>query len=102
MSSALRSPLLPEVPTTSERGIPGFEASGWQGYFVPAQTPKEIIRLIHRATVKVLGSPDMREKLKTIGNDPVGSTPDEFEAKMIADVVKFAAVIKEAGIQVQN
>jgi tripartite-type tricarboxylate transporter receptor subunit TctC len=102
VSSGMRSPLLPDVPTISEAGIAGFEASGWQGYFVPAHTPKEIIRLIQRDAAKVLQSPEMHERLKAIGNDPVGSTPEEFEAKLIADMAKFAAVIKDAGIPVQN
>jgi tripartite-type tricarboxylate transporter receptor subunit TctC len=102
VTSARRSPLLPDVPTISEAGVPGFEASGWLGYFVPARTPREIIRFIQRETAKVLAAPDMQQRLKALGNEPAGSTPEAFEAKFLADVASFAAIVKEAGIAPQN
>jgi tripartite-type tricarboxylate transporter receptor subunit TctC len=102
VNSAKRSALLPDVPTVSEDAIPGFEASGWQGYFVPAKTPREIIAVIQRETAKALAAPDMQERLKAMGNEPVGSTPEDFEARFKADVARFATVVKEAGIPAQN
>jgi tripartite-type tricarboxylate transporter receptor subunit TctC len=102
VTSARRSPLLPDVPTISEAAVPGFEASGWLGYFVPARTPREIIRFIQRETAKVLAAPDMQQRLRALGNEPAGSTPEEFAAKFLADVASFAAIVKEAGIPPQN
>jgi tripartite-type tricarboxylate transporter receptor subunit TctC len=102
VTSADRSPLLPEVPTISEAAFSGFEASGWIGYFVPARTPGRIIRLLQHETAKVLFTPDIQARLNALGNAPVGSTPEEFEAKVKADVASFAAIVKEAGIPPQN
>jgi len=102
VNSAARSALLPNVPTVSEEAIPGFEASGWQGYFAPAKTPREIIALIQRETAKVLATPDTIERLKAMGNEPVGSTPEAFEARFKADVERFATIVKEARIPLQN
>jgi tripartite-type tricarboxylate transporter receptor subunit TctC len=102
INSAKRSPVLPKVPTVSEDAIAGFEAAGWQGYFVPAKTPREIVALIQREAAKALAAPEVQERLKTIGNEPVGSTPNEFEAKFKADLAKFAGVVKDAQIPKQD
>ncbi|HEY7301920.1 MAG TPA: tripartite tricarboxylate transporter substrate binding protein [Xanthobacteraceae bacterium] len=102
VTSAARSPLLPEVPTISEAAFPGFEASGWIGYFVPGRTPGEIIRVIQRETAKVLMLPEVHQRLEALGNEPVGSTPEEFEAKVRSDMARFAAIVKEAGIPRQD
>jgi tripartite-type tricarboxylate transporter receptor subunit TctC len=101
VNSAKRSPVLPNVPTVSEDAIPGFEAAGWQGYFVPAGTPREIIARIQRETAKAVAAADTEARLKAMGNDPVASTPDEFDAKFRADVAKFQQVVREAGIPLQ-
>jgi tripartite-type tricarboxylate transporter receptor subunit TctC len=102
VNSAKRSSLLPDVPTVSEDAIPGFEAAGWQGYFAPAHTPRNIVTLIQQATAKVIMDPEMQQRLKAIGNEPVGSTPEEFDRIFKTDLAKFAKVIKEAGIPMQN
>ena len=101
VNSATRSPVLPNVPTVSEDAIPGFEASGWQGWFVPAKTPPEVVNAIAREVAKIIADPDTQRRLRAIGNDPVGSTPEVFAAKFREDVAKFAKVIKEAGIPLQ-
>jgi tripartite-type tricarboxylate transporter receptor subunit TctC len=98
VNSAKRSPVLPNVPTVSEDAIPGFEASGWQGYFVPAGTPREIVIRIQREAAKAIALPDTQARLKAMGNDPVASTPEEFDAKFRADVAKFEQVVREARI----
>jgi tripartite-type tricarboxylate transporter receptor subunit TctC len=102
INSAQRSPVLPNVPTVSEDAIPGFEASGWQGYFVPARTPRDIVALIQRETAKALAARDIGDRLKAIGNEPVGSTPEAFAAKFKEDLTKFARVVKEAQIPAQD
>jgi tripartite-type tricarboxylate transporter receptor subunit TctC len=102
VNSAQRSPVLPDVPAVAEDAIPGFEAAGWQGWFMPAGTPREVVALIQREAAKAINAPDMQERLKAMGNDPVGSTSAEFEAKFKADLAKFAKVVKEANIPAQN
>jgi tripartite-type tricarboxylate transporter receptor subunit TctC len=92
---------LPNVPTVAET-IPGFESSSWQGLFVPANTPREIVMTIQRETAKALKAPDLVERLKVGGNEPVGSTPDEFDARFRADIAKFARIVKEARIPTQD
>ena len=101
VNGARRSHVLPDVPTMAEDAIPGFEESGWQGWFVPAGTPGDVVALIQREVAKAINAPDMQARLKTMGNDPVGSTSAEFEAKFKADLAKFAKVVKEAGIPLQ-
>src|SRR5258705_8681479 len=101
VNSARRSLVLPNVPTVSEDGIPGFEAAGWQGYFVPARTPRDVVALIHRETAKALNSPETNERIRAMGNDPVGNTPEVFEAKFRDDVARFMTIVKEAGIPLQ-
>ena len=101
VNSARRSHVLPDVPTMAEDAIPGFEESGWQGWFVPAGTPAEVVALIQREVAKAINAPDMQERLKAMGNDPVGSTSAEFDAKFKADLAKFAKVVSEAGIPLQ-
>src|SRR5206468_6484486 len=96
INSAKRSPVLPNVPTVSEDAIPGFEAAGWQGYFVPARTPPDVVAFIQRETAKVIANPDMQARLKAMGNEPVGSTTEEFDARFKSDLAKFAKVVKEA------
>jgi tripartite-type tricarboxylate transporter receptor subunit TctC len=102
INSAQRSPVLPDVPTVSEDAIPGFEASGWQGYFVPARTPHDIVTRIQQETAKVLASRDIAERLRAMGNEPVGSTPEAFAMKFKADLAKFAKVVKDAQIPTQD
>ncbi len=102
VTGAARSPALPKVPTIGEDTLPGFESSGWQGYFVPANTPRDVVTIIQRAAVKALSAPDVLERLKAFGNEPVGSTPAEFDAKFRADLALFAKIIREAHIPVQD
>jgi tripartite-type tricarboxylate transporter receptor subunit TctC len=101
VGGAQRAAALPDVPTVAET-IPGFESSSWQGLFVPANTPREIVMTIQRETAKALKAPDLVERLKVGGNEPVGSTPDEFDARFRADIAKFARIVKEARIPTQD
>lgn len=102
VTGTARSPALPNVPTVGEGALPGFESSGWQGYFVPANTPRDVVTIIQRAAVKALSAPDVLERLKAFGNEPVGSTPAEFDAKFRADLLLFAKIVREAHIPVQD
>jgi tripartite-type tricarboxylate transporter receptor subunit TctC len=101
IGSARRLPTAPNVPTVGET-IPGFESSSWQGYFVPAGTPREIVVKLQQETAKVLKLPDVMERLRAGGNEGVGSTPEEFDARFRADIVKFAKIIADAKIPKQD
>jgi tripartite-type tricarboxylate transporter receptor subunit TctC len=101
VTSTTRSPLLPDVPTVSEDAIPGFESSGWQGWFVPANTPPEIVTLLYRESAKILSDPATAQRLVAMGNDPVGAPPEAFAAKFRDEVVRFGKIIKDTGIPQQ-
>jgi len=92
-----RTPVLPDLPTLAEAGIP-ITASSWQGYFVPAGTPPEIVARIQRDTAKALSAPDLKARQAAVANETVGSTPAEFAAFFKAEMAKFARVIEEAKI----
>jgi tripartite-type tricarboxylate transporter receptor subunit TctC len=97
-----RLPYLPGVPTIAELGFPSYEISAWQGMFAPAGTPKEVIGKIGGEIVRMLKSPDVRERIEREGSDPVGSTPDEFVERFRNEITKWAKVTKEAGMQSSN
>jgi tripartite-type tricarboxylate transporter receptor subunit TctC len=101
VTGAQRSPALPDVPTLTEQGV-AVESSSWQGFFVPAQTPRDVVLLIQRETKKVLEAADVRERIKAFGAEPVGSTPEEFAAKFKADLARFARIVEEARIPKQD
>src|SRR5262245_56405053 len=97
IGGAKRSAALPEVPTVAET-LPGFESTSWQGWFVPAGTPREVVVSIQNAAAKALAAPDTIERLRVGGNEAVGSTSEEFTLRFRADLAKFAKAVKEAGI----
>jgi tripartite-type tricarboxylate transporter receptor subunit TctC len=99
VTSAARSSAVPELPTLVESGLPGYDISSWFGLFAPANTPAPIIEKIYRETAKVLQSPDVRERFSREGAEPVASTPVEFGAYVRSEFVKYAKLVKEAGIK---
>src|SRR4051812_11160601 len=101
VTGARRAAAMPNVPTIAE-AIAGFDSSSWQGWFVAAKTPREIVEFIQRETAKVLALPDVRERLTAMVYEPVGSTPAEFEAYFKADVARFAKVVADANIPKQD
>jgi tripartite-type tricarboxylate transporter receptor subunit TctC len=102
VTGARRSAALPEVPTIAEAGLPGFASSSWQGFFVPARTPPEIVAQIQRETAKALAAPDVAERLKAMSYEPVGSTPADFDAFFKSELAKFAGVVRDAHIPPQD
>ena len=94
-----RSTALPELPTLLEVGVKGLEDGSWYGLFAPAGTPPDIVARLQREMAEVLKSPDVDERLRSTGNEPVGGTPEAFEALFKADIVKFAKIIADAKIQ---
>ena len=98
VSGAHHIDVLPDVPALGET-VKGFDAVEWQGIVVPAGTPKEAISLLHKEIVSTLIDPAVRERILAQGSVIVGSTPQEFETHIKADLVKWARVAKEAGIK---
>ncbi len=101
VTGAEREPAAPDLPTIAEAGLPGFEVSSWQGLFVPAKTPPEIVAKITADARAALADPLVKGKLEQLGYRPVGSTPEELAALLKSDIEKWAAVIKGAGIAIQ-
>ena len=99
VTSATRNPALPDVPTVIEAGLPGYESVQWSGLLAPAGTPREIISKLHKETVAILRTPEARERLRSDGSEVVAGTPEEFAAFIQAEIVKWAKVVKAAGIQ---
>ncbi len=102
VAGSKRSAALPDVPTVAEGGLAGFDSTSWQGWFVPANTPREVVATIQQAARKALSAPDVVERLRITGNEGVGSTPEEFAARFRADLEKFAKIVKEAHIPPQD
>jgi tripartite-type tricarboxylate transporter receptor subunit TctC len=96
-----RSPWLSDVPTTAEAGYPDIEGDGWVGVLVPAKTPKEIVAVLHDEIVGIIAMPDVKERLPTLGFDPVASTPDEFANRIKLELDTWARVIRAANIKAQ-
>ncbi|MCX7196977.1 MAG: tripartite tricarboxylate transporter substrate binding protein [Proteobacteria bacterium] len=99
VTTRVRSQALPELPTMIEAGVPGYEAATWYGLLAPAATPRGVIDRMHAETVKIIGTPDMREKLIAQGFEPVGSSPAEFAAYIQAQIETWAKVIRAAGLR---
>jgi tripartite-type tricarboxylate transporter receptor subunit TctC len=100
-SGTKRSTALPDVPTFKELGLAGVEATGWFGFFGPANMPKPIVETLNRGINKALQSPDLVEKLSKIGMDPATSTPEEFSRIVGLDYVKWGAVVKASGFTME-
>lgn len=98
VAGARRSRLAPDLPTVSEAGVPGFAFNGWYGFVAPAKTPRPIIVKLNQTFVNIVRSPEIVERLAAMGNEPVGSTPEEFDKLIREEIPKWAKVIREARI----
>jgi tripartite-type tricarboxylate transporter receptor subunit TctC len=101
VSSSKRSPMLPDVPTTIEAGFPNSDYVLWVGMWLPAKTPQPIAQKLHAATIKVLGDPDVKERLAKLGAEPMPMSMPEFEAFMRKEVDDALRIAKAAGIKPQ-
>lgn len=99
VTTSKRLPELPQVPTIAELGYPDFEITSWQGVFVPAGTPKEIVDNLRNEVVKTVETAQIRERIMREGATPIGSTPAEFGKFVQNEVAKWGKVIKDAGMQ---
>ena len=96
-----RAAYLPDVPTASESGLPGFETTIWQALLAPARTPPAVIERLYREIAAIAALPDLRERLAADGAEPVGSTPQQCAAHLAAEIARYAKVIKEIGLKVE-
>ena len=101
VTTSSRSSLLPDVPTVAEAGLPGYAANNWYGFLAPANTPRPVIDRLNREIVKILGTPEIKEKFAALGAESVGNTPEEFAANIKSDVEKWKAVVVETGAKAQ-
>ena len=100
VSSIKRVSQLPDVPTVDQAGVKGFETSAWSGLYAPAGTPADIINRLNVEVVKILKQPSVREQLMAQGAEPVGDTPEEFSRFTLAEISKWAKIIKISGAKV--
>ena len=98
VTTAKRSPAMPNLPTMQEAGVAGYEAGSWFGLLAPASTPRGIVQKLSAETARILKLPDVSERLSSQGAEPVGGTPDEFANFINNEQAKWRKVIEQAGI----
>jgi tripartite-type tricarboxylate transporter receptor subunit TctC len=101
VTSAKRSPALPDVPTMAESGLTGQEADTLQGVLMPAGTPKAIVQRVQSDIAKILAQPDVKDRIVGLGFDIIASTPEQFAAQIKVEVAKWEKVVRGAGIKVE-
>ena len=99
VSSAKRSSAVPDVPSMAEAGLAGYDELTWNGFVAPARAPALVLQRLYSETAAVLKTPFVREKLTAEGAEPGGITPDAFSRIIRAEIVKWAKVIRDAGIK---
>ena len=100
VSSAQRLASLPDVPTVAESGAPGFESSSWIGILAPAKTPQPIVDRLQRELNAVVQSPEVKERLASLGISASGNTSVDFAKEIHADLKKYAEIVKTANVKV--
>lgn len=102
VTSAVRNPVLPNVPTMHEAGVPGYEVRTWYGLWAIRGTPKEIRDRMYNETVAAMNTPELKKIWAEQGADPGGMPPEEFAKFIRAEITKWAKVVKDSGAQVDN
>ncbi len=97
VTSAARASALPELPTATEAGLPGFEATAWNGLTGPAGLPKDIVNRLAQEIARIVNSAEMRERFRNEGGDPVGSTPEQFARFLRDETEKWARIVRVSG-----
>jgi tripartite-type tricarboxylate transporter receptor subunit TctC len=100
VTGAKRVPSAPNVPTIAESGLPGYDVPVWYGYLAPRGTPRAIIEKLHTDIAKAMASPEIRERITNDGGDAAVKSPDEFAALIRTELVKWAKVVKDAGVRI--
>jgi tripartite-type tricarboxylate transporter receptor subunit TctC len=97
VTSTKRSPLLPDVPTVSEAGLPGFDVTSWYGVFAPAALPRNLVTKVNGDISAVLEAPDLRERLQRMDAEPSPQSPEDFARFVREEIAKWAKVVKASG-----
>ncbi len=98
-STGKRSAVLPEVPTVAEAGVSGYVFDPWFGLLAPAKTPKPLLSKLSGEVARIVGLPDVKERLLSLGADPAPTSPEGFDAYIRGEVAKFQKIVQEAGIK---
>jgi tripartite-type tricarboxylate transporter receptor subunit TctC len=101
LSSAKRSPSWPDTPTLAEAGVPGYEVEAWYAILLPKATPSDVVEKLSRSIADAVKAADVAERLATLGNEAVGSTPAEAEAYITAEAARWEKVLRAANIKVE-
>ena len=101
VTTAKRTPILPEVPSIAESGFPGFDTSGWFSMYTAPKTPPQIVNKLNTEILAILGTPDMRERLLTFGATPLPGTPDDLRRQLAREVPAWRKVIQDAGLKAE-
>jgi len=99
LTTSKRSGILPDVPTFEESGVQGMIVNNWFGVFGPAGLPKDLVTKLHKSVIDAVNTPDVRARLNALSLDIIASTPQEFDAHLKAELVKWGKVVKAAGIK---
>ncbi|RZL94136.1 MAG: tripartite tricarboxylate transporter substrate binding protein [Variovorax sp.] len=101
VSSPKRLAILPDVPTVAET-VPGYELTGWQGFWAPAGTPAAIVQRLNEAMVKVIHTPEMQKRILDLGYEPLGSSPKVMADRIRSELVEWTSIIKQANISIDQ
>jgi tripartite-type tricarboxylate transporter receptor subunit TctC len=101
VTSARRSAAMPDIPTMSEAGVPGYESISWLGLYAPAGTSKEIVNKISAEAVRIINLAEVKEKLLQQGAEPIGTTPEQLAATLQSDTAKYARIIRDSGYKAE-
>ena len=101
VTTARRSPVLPEVPTMAEAALPGYEFQAWFGVFAPARTPRPIVEKISKEIARIVELPDIKKQFQAQGEEGRPSAPDEFSRFVRAEIEKISRIVKQAGVKVE-
>ena len=96
-----RSPELPDVPTISEAGVPGYEAAGWNALLAPRATPREIVMKVNAAVIESLNAPKVKDILTSSGAQAAGGSPEDLTRFLQSEIAKWGKVVRAAGIKAE-
>jgi len=100
VTTAKRSPALPDVPTIAEGGVPGYEATSWFGLLAPANTPAPVVAKLNASILKALADPEVKKKMEEQGAEPLGEKPEQFAEFIQSETAKWGGVVKQSGATV--
>jgi tripartite-type tricarboxylate transporter receptor subunit TctC len=101
VGSASRIPALPDVPTISEAGVPGYEVTNWRGIVAPAGTPRSVIERLNKELTAIVVSEETKKRFESEGAEPLRMSPEEFSRFIAAETAKWARVVKDANIRAE-